>query len=355
MSAAGGFSAFQGFVGDILGFASSLTSSAYQKNQVKLQQKQLQLDMEAAYRSSLDTLMQLGTAYNDTKLQITAAQSQLASADEWLDRYDEYYATQIGQTIESGMGQFQTLMQNWQNQGVITAERGQTGSTANLLSAIQKQSLINYVGEDLSLDANGGTFGGALREQILDFEADKQSVINSQKIITEGITALEEARDSYYNSFRDTLKATVEQGHAIGQTYADLSKRIDEYRDYLDASDEEYNRIKAQLLEEWKPLDFEIKTTTETISRGGDESEHGSNDFDVTTYKILDKATGKEATQEQVENLLRNYAGNLKEKDWYGNKNYRLNRGYQNSYGLSEAAIKAIMKNSNYNKRKDYK
>ena len=53
-----------------------------------------------------------------------------------------------------------------------------------------------------------------------------------------------------------------------------------------------------------------------------------------------------------------NYAGSLSEKDWYskGKRGGYLGvSNISNSYGLSDKAIEAIMKTSNYNKRKDYK
>ena len=354
-SATGAFDFFTSDVNSFIGFASFLDTSSYKKKQVKLQQQQLGLDMEAAYRSSLDQLYQLGEAYDTTKDLITQANSQLDSANEWLRRYGHYYGTQMRQTFESGLGQYQALLGNWQNQQVISAERGQTGSTASLLSAMQRQSLVNYAGEDLVLDAEGGTYGDVLQEQMLDMAATRQTMVNNMGIVEKSITELQDAQSYYYKSFQDALGQTLKQGHAVGQTYDDLSKKIDEYREYFSATDSEYAKIKENLLKEWKPLDFEIKTITETVSRGGEESQHGSNDFNKTIYQIIDKATGKDATQEQIDVLLRNYAGNLKEKDWYGGGGYWDKVKYGNSYGLSGKAIEAIIKNSNYNKRKDLK
>ena len=147
----------------------------------------------------------------------------------------------------------------------------------------------------------------------------------------------------------------MEQGHQAGYTYDDLSAEVDKYREYFSARDAEYADIKSRLLDKWKPIDFEIRTKTYDWETGG-ESEHGANYYSQDYYQIYDKATGKLASQEQVENLLRMYAGNLNEKDWYG-KGQTVGLGHRvsNSYGLSDKAIEAIIKNSNYNKRKDYK
>ena len=340
-------------VNDLISFISSSETASYQKYLTKLKQKQLELDKGQAYQSSLDQLMQLADTYENIGLQIKAGESSLASANEWLNRYDAYYATQVGQMIDQGMGQYQTLNANWQNQLTLAAERGQSGGTASILSAIQRQSLVNYVGEDLTLDAEGGTFGGVLNENILDLTAEKQTVINNMGIAQQALDSLNKSKNLYYSSFQDALASTIKQGHYNGETYNDLGEMIDRYRDYLSVSDEQYEQLKANLLEEWKPIDFEIRTVTNELETGG-EGENGANYFSENYYHIYDKATGKLATQEQVENILRTYAGNLKEKDWYGLSGYRRSHG-SNSYGLSDKAIQTIIQNSNYNKRKDYK
>ncbi len=381
MSAAGAVSTFGGFVDKILDFSSFLTSSSHSKTKVKLQQAQNDLDLKATYRSNLDQLMQIGDAYENTKLQIQQANANLASSEEWLSRYGDYYdyimaQQQLGvdqanagitSLIQSGVSDYSTLRANMENQLTLAAERGLSGGTASLLSSIQRQSMINAFGTDMTIDAEGGVFGNQLQmqqqardiavmgmeQQRLDLEADKQSVINSMGVINDSIKSLQEARDYYYNSFRDSLGEVMKQGHQAGYTYDDLSKEVDKYRQYFAASDAEYENIKAELLDQWKPIDFEIRKDYYTYDMS-DENSH------ITDYvtNIYDKATGKLVTQEQLENILRTYAGNLNEKDWFAGSNgwqsYRMRGSGVTSQGLSDKAIKAIIKNSNYNKRKDY-
>lgn len=382
MLASSAFSTFGGFVNDIIGFSSSLTSSAYRKNQIRLQQAQTDLDIKATYRSNLDQLMQIGDAYADTQLQIKQAQANLASSEEWLSRYGDYYDYVMGQQqlgvdqsigsleglIYQGLSSYQAQNANWQNQLTRAAEIGQSGGTAKLLAAAQRQNIINTFGADMTVDAEGGTFGRQMQMQNdavnltrmgmeqtgLDLEADRQSVINSMGVITDSMKALEDAKNYYYDSFIDSLGEVMKQGHQAGYTYDDLSKEVDKYREYFSASDAEYADIKSRLLDQWKPIDFEIRQDWYTYDRS-DENSHIS---DYVT-NIYDKATGKLATQEQLENILRTYAGNLNEKDWYtkgnGGQSYRLATSGVTSQGLSQKALNAIIKNSNYNKRKDYK
>lgn len=328
-------------------FAQGQASASAQKKALKLQQKQFELDLKKTYLSSLDQLTQLEGAFKDTQTAILQTESDIASADEFLKyRYDNYYSTQLAGTIESGMGEYQTLMQNWQNRGVLTAERGQTGSTASILAAIQRQSLANFAGEDLSLDANGGRFGGLLTEQIRDLEAEKKSAENRIDIGNQSLALYQDTLNDYLHSIGTTLGSAVALGHDSGQSYEALAELVDQYKDYFgDVAESEFNSIKADLLKDYEPIDFEIRQNSVTYDIS-DENSHITDYF----YEIYDKATGKLATEDQIDTLLRTYASNVKESQLYTNVGMQSN----SKKVLSNKAIKAIIKNSNYDARKDF-
>lgn len=355
---------------------SSNETASYQKYMTKLKQQQLELDKSQTYNSSLDQLIQMGGTYEELGLQITAGQSYLDESREWLSRYGDYYDYVMGQAqlnvdqsignlegiIYQGLNTYQQGNANWQNQLTRAAEIGQSGNTARLLAAAQKQSLVNTFGADLTVDAEGGTFGRQMQmqndavnlarqgmeQQRLDLEAERQTVINNMGITEQAIASMQKAQGIYYASFQDALKSTIKQGHYNGETYSDLGEMVDRYRGYLgNLSDEQYAELKNNLLAEWKPIDFEIRQDWYTY----DISDENSHIRDYVT-NIYDKTTGQLATQEQIEKLLMNYAGNIKQKDLY--KQYAGGK-YKSGQGLSDKAIEAIIKNSNYNKRKDYK
>ena len=310
-------------------FAQGQASASAQKKALKLQQKQFELDLKKTYLSSLDQLTQLEGAFKDTQTAILQTESDIASADEFLKyRYDNYYSTQLAGTIESGMGEYQTLMQNWQNQGVITAERGQSGSTANILAAIQKQTLANFAGEDLALDASGGRFGGLLTEQIRDLEAEKRSAENRIDIGNQSLVLYQDTLNDYLRSIGTTLGSAVALGYDSGQSYEALADLVDQYKDYFgDVSDSEFNSIKADLLKDYAPLDYRVTSYTYETERGG-ESEHGANIFEHTGYITWIKdADGiwQQATGDQLKQLKKKY-GNDYVKN-YINANGVLNLG----------------------------
>ena len=125
MGAAGAVSTFGGFVDSILDFTSFLETSSYKKKQVKLQLAQLQDDMGATYRSNLDQLIELGGAYEDINLQIRQANANLASSEEWLNRYGDYYDYVMGQQqlgVDQSMGNLESLI--YQGLGTYQQQNG---------------------------------------------------------------------------------------------------------------------------------------------------------------------------------------------------------------------------------------
>ena len=379
-------------------------SYSYQRYMTNLKQQQLELDKGQNYNSALDTLIQMGSTYQDIGLQIKGLESDISTAQYYIDnRYQGQYDLEMAQAqlnidkyssyLESygqnrslamnnmfygNIGALRQMQEGLAQQQVLTAARGQGGATARLLSQMQMQEIVNFAGADQTLDAEGGIYGQQYQAQRTGFETEYsqnkaaydiavmeknelqqdletqyQNVLNQIDMAKQAKDAMLTTQQAYYSSFQDALAATIKAGHYAGQTYSDLGEMVDRYRNYLDVTDDQYAKLKADLLEEWKPIDFEIRTKTYEWETGG-ESEHGANYWSADYYQIYDKATGQLATQEQVESLLRNYAGNLSEKKWYNNNGKGIS-GIRNQYGLSNEAIETIMKNSNYNKRKDYK
>ena len=392
-------------VSGLFSYWSSDESASYQKYMTRLKQQQLELDKGQSYNSALDTLIQLGSTYQDIGLQIKGLESDISTAQYYIDnRYQGQYDLEMAQAqlnidkyssyLESygqnrslamnnmfygNIGALRQMQEGLAQQQVLTAARGQGGATAKLLSQMQMQEIVNFAGADQTLDAEGGIYGQQYQAQRTGFETEYsqnkaaydiavmeknelqqdletqyQNILNQIDIEKQAKDAMLTTQQAYYSSFQDALAATIKAGHYNGETYSDLGEMVDRYRNYLDVTDQQYAQLKADLLEEWKPIDFEIRTKTYDWETGG-EGENGANYFSKDYYQIYDKATGKLASQEQVENILRTYAGNLNEKDWYGTPGYKKFHQVSNSYGLSDKAIQAIIKNSNYNTRKDYR
>lgn len=293
--------------------AASSASAKTQKKALKLQQKQYELDLKQSYLSSLDKLTQLEGEYKNTQLAIMQQQADIASSEAWLDRFSGYYAAQLGQVIDQGVPQFQALTTNWQNQLTLAAERGQTGSTARMLAAIQRQNLVNFAGEDLTLDTQGGSFGRALSEQQQDLLAEQQTVQNSIKVGQQTLGIYNDTLNDYLTSIGTTLGSAVAMGYETGMEYDQLAQLVDQYRDYFGGTDAEYDAAKKEILKQYTPLDYRVTSYTYETESGG-ESQHGATIREHTGYItwVKDKETGLwgQATSAQIKDLKKIYGKN---------------------------------------------
>ena len=293
----------------VAGGAAASASASASKKALKLQQKQYELDLKQSYLSSLDKLTQLEGEYKNTQLAIMQQNADIASSEAWLDRFSDYYAAQLGQTIDQGVPQFQALTTNWQNQLTLAAERGQTGSTARMLAAIQRQNLANFAGEDLTLDTQGGSFGRALSEQQQDLLAEQQTVQNSIKVGQQTLGIYNDTLNDYLRSIGTTLGSAVAMGYETGMEYNDLASLVDQYRDYFGGTDAEYEAAKKDILKQYTPLDYRVTSYTYETESGG-ESEHGANIHEHTGYITWVKDQNgiwKQATSTQLKELKKTY------------------------------------------------
>lgn len=292
----------------VAGGAAASASASASKKALKLQQKQYELDLKQSYLSSLDKLTQLEGEYKNTQLAIMQQNADIASSEAWLDRFSGYYAAQLGQTIDQGVPQFQALTTNWQNQLTLAAERGQTGSTARMLAAIQRQNLANFAGEDLTLDTQGGSFGRALSEQQQDLLAEQQTVQNSIKVGQQTLGIYNDTLNDYLTSIGTTLGSAVAMGYETGMEYDQLAQLVDQYRDYFGGTDAEYEAAKKDILKQYTPLDYRVTSYTWEEDNSGEGENHYRTGTGYITW-VKDKDTGLwgQASSDQIKELKKAY------------------------------------------------
>jgi hypothetical protein len=112
-------------------------------------------------------------------INIRDAQTQVDSYDKWLANYSGQYAQEVGSKqaqTDALKASGQESYNNFMNAiGYSDAMAGATGrvgantSQAKMTGYIDKQ-LVGYVGEDRTLDANGGLFGSQLTAANMEME-----------------------------------------------------------------------------------------------------------------------------------------------------------------------------------------
>ena len=364
-------------------FAAGQESAKAQKEQLKLQKKQWELDVSKAYQDSLSTLGQLKTTYRQSGLEVAQTQANIESLDYWLGNYQDYYDYEMAQQqlavdqqrnavsgmFSSNIGSLRQMQEGLAQQQVLSAARGQTGSTARLLSAMARQDIINFAGEDMTLDAEGGTYGaaytsqqGALDLAIMamgqrqkDLEIEKQNKESDLEMQQLALQDYQVAQQEYLTSIGETLGSAIELGYLSGQTYDQLAAKVDEYRQFINADDAEYEKLKKELLKSYTPLDYRVTSYTWETESGG-ENQHGATIYEHTDYItwVKNKETDmwEAATSEQLKQLKKQYGKNYV-KD-YINANEVENLGdYRAYYDNGVLKQRDIIYNDTFQKKLD--
>lgn len=336
-------------------FLSGQASASAQKKMLALQKKQWELDVSKAYQDSLSALGQLKTTYRQSGYDIAQTQANIEGLDYWLQNYQDYYGFEMGQQqlavdqqrnnvagmFTSNIGNLRQMQEGLAQQQVLSAARGQTGSTARLLSAMARQDIVNFAGEDMTLDAEGGEYGrqytaqqGALDLAIMamgqrqkDLEVENMNKERDLEMQQLALQDYQVAQQEYLTSIGETLGSAIELGYLSGQSYDQLAAKVDEYRQFIGASDEEYEELKKNLLKAYEPLDYRVTTYNYTYDKS-EENSHLTGQGTQVWVRNKETQVWEAATGEQKDKLQKLYGKNYQKDYLVANEDNFLDFGW---------------------------
>jgi len=164
--------------GTVIGAKQGQKANQVAQQQNDIAREQLELQTKNSYLNGLNTVRDYEKSIADMEgakiqygIDIRDAQSQVDSYDKWLGNYGAQYA----QEVQSKQAQTDSLVasgkdtyENFLNAiGYADAMAGATGRVGAGTSQAQTtgmldRKLVDYVGADRTLDANGGLFGSQL-------------------------------------------------------------------------------------------------------------------------------------------------------------------------------------------------
>jgi hypothetical protein len=234
-----------GGIGTVVGAIQGSQSIAIAEQQSDIAARQLEIQTKNSYLSGLNAIRDYEKSIADleaSKIQygidIRDAESQIDSYDKWLSNYSSQYA----QEVQSKQAQTDALQasgkesyENFLNAiGYSDALAGATGrvgagtSQALTTGAIDRK-LVDYVGADRTLDANGGLFGSQLTAANLEMDQLKvdlefqryemeQNRVNTLATIGDYQRAIELTNQSIANSRAEItdLEKFIEENFKIG-------------------------------------------------------------------------------------------------------------------------------------------
>ncbi len=217
--------------------------------------EKLQLNFVNNFSTYSDATYQkntLGLQVKNNRLQLKQTGSNISAYDQALSRYDTQYAAGLKNLQSQGRSQYYSLMEQFGGVNVANAARGQMGGSgsASLIAQMAKNQVIDYVGEDMKLDANGGTYGYSLTDYFLDQLADlneskgnrdiqaqswdvyHDTLIQNMENYDTSKKLQETSLDNMRKAF-DTLYSYY--GDDITSSYDSYQKSLEEYNTALDA------------------------------------------------------------------------------------------------------------------------
>jgi len=197
--------------GTVIGGISSYEAGETAKKQHKLEKQHAKLNAVNTIRDIDKSIAGLEASKIQYDIDIRDATSQVESYDKWLGNYSSQYA----QEVQSKQAQTDSLMasgketyENFLNAiGYADAMAGATGkvgagTSQAATTAMFDRKLVDYVGADRNLDANGGLFGSQLTtanmemgQLKLDLEFQRQEMVANRNIAYNSIADWRRAID----------------------------------------------------------------------------------------------------------------------------------------------------------------
>ncbi|MFA6935073.1 MAG: hypothetical protein WCR70_07370 [Sphaerochaetaceae bacterium] len=242
--------------------AAQQASSDAQVASLKLQTDQ---NYQNNYLSAKSNYESLVTNIDNTKTGIQQASANISSYDQAILRWQDQYDIGKQQIQDQGASDYGVVMNNWMNTAAAGSVRGQSGGTADILAGGQKSQVKKLVGDDMILDANGGTFGTQMQEYNVDTEAQWDELVQQREIEKDALGKYQDALGRYTDAFDEAadLRRTATQDYynnkgedgskAISDLDADINgnkaknnELIDPYEDNAEAAAEIQRRKKLK-------------------------------------------------------------------------------------------------------------
>ena len=210
--------------------------------------QRLQVNFVNNFSSYSDALYQqntMGLQIKNDRLSLKQTEANINAYDQALRRYDTQYAMGLRNLQSQGRSQLFSLMEQYGGVNVSNATRGQSGGSSSLIAQMAKNQVIEFAGDDMKLNANGGTYGYSLTDYFLDQMAELQETKGNRDIQADSWEGYHDAlikdMETYDSSIKLKGTALENMRKAFDSLYnyygVDISSKYDEYQKNLS----EYN------------------------------------------------------------------------------------------------------------------
>lgn len=209
------------------------------KEQLELQKSGLALEGYNAIRDIEKSIVDLEGAKIQYGIDIRDAKSQVESYDKWLGNYEAQYAQEVqskqaqtDQLVSSGRESYENFLNaiGYADAAAGASGRVGAGTSQSMITGGIDRKLVDYVGEDRTLDANGGLFGSQLTaanmemDQLkLDLEFQRFEMAANRDNMIESIADWEYALQLTDENITKSRAVMTELEKFIGMNFGDLN------------------------------------------------------------------------------------------------------------------------------------
>ena len=180
------------------------------------------LNSYATYADALAQVKNLEGTIRGNKLQLKQTSANISAFNQLQSRLQTQFDYGLASLRSQGKAQISNLLAAYHNSSVKSAARGQSGGSAALIEQMARASVVEYAGEDMKLDANGGLYGYALSDYFLDALATHQETQANKEI-------QQESWSGYYEALKqnmDNLDMAQQNSEAAKSTMVDAYMKM---------------------------------------------------------------------------------------------------------------------------------
>lgn len=180
-----------------------------QEKQLDLQQESFDDSLRSNYYSYMQQLNAMNNELSQDQLAINQQRENIASNQNYLDRWANEYDLSMQNGIDEAFGQYQQMAQNYSAGLVSNAETGRRGGSAGRMASDAGMALRSMNGGSTEgLNLTGGRLGSYLQSSAIDMLSDRQTALSSLGTSYKAIGSYQSAMESLQGSISGMTDTT---------------------------------------------------------------------------------------------------------------------------------------------------
>ena len=186
-----------------------------QREQQALQEAEYNESLRSNYYTYMQNLTSMEGQYSQNQLAINQERENIASNQNYLDRWASEYDQSMQSTVDDAYSTYQSLASNYSAGLVTSAEKGHKGGSSARVNQDNALSLKSLVGTTNGFTLKNNRLGAYVQSTALDMMADKQTALSSVNLGYQSIDSYKDAMKSLSESITSMKNSTSEMKETL--------------------------------------------------------------------------------------------------------------------------------------------